>query len=35
LLSQLGLSDEEIEALVEDGVIGTEPGVGGRRKAAR
>lgn len=35
LLAQLGLSDEEITALAEDGVIGTEPGVGGRRKATR
>ncbi|QZH60178.1 CoA transferase [Mycolicibacterium farcinogenes] len=35
LLTELGLSDGEIAALVEDGVIGTEPGVGGRRKAAR
>lgn len=35
LLAELGLSDEEISALAEDGVIGTEPGVGGRRKATR
>ena len=35
LLAQLGLSDDEITALATDGVIGTEPGVGGRRKAAR
>ncbi|WP_066898539.1 CaiB/BaiF CoA transferase family protein [Mycolicibacterium houstonense] len=35
LLTELGLSDDEITALAEDGVIGTEPGVGGRRKAAR
>lgn len=35
LLAELGLSDDEITALAEDGVIGTEPGVGGRRKAAR
>ncbi|MBU9766004.1 CoA transferase [Mycobacterium sp. TNTM28] len=35
LLTELGLSDEEIATLAEDGVIGTEPGVGGRRKAAR
>lgn len=35
LLAELGLSDEEITALAEDGVIGTEPGVGGRRKATR
>ncbi|QRY45282.1 CoA transferase [Mycolicibacterium boenickei] len=35
LLAELGLSDDEITALATDGVIGTEPGVGGRRKAAR
>lgn len=35
LLARLGLSDDEISALAADGVIGTEPGVGGRRKAAR
>ncbi|MGA5545865.1 CaiB/BaiF CoA transferase family protein [Mycobacterium sp. NPDC051198] len=35
LLAELGLSDDEITALAEDGVIGTEPGVGGRRKATR
>lgn len=35
VLSGLGLSDEQIAALAEDGVIGTEPGKGGRRKAAR
>lgn len=35
LLGQLGLTTEEIEALEEQGVIGTEPGVGGRRKAVR
>ncbi|OBB01528.1 CoA-transferase [Mycolicibacterium fortuitum] len=35
LLAELGLSDEEIAALAADGVIGTEPGVGGRRTAAR
>lgn len=35
LLAELGLSDDEITALAIDGVIGTEPGVGGRRKAAR
>lgn len=35
LLTELGLSDEEIAALAADGVIGTEPGVGGRRTAAR
>lgn len=35
LLTELGLSDDEITALATDGVIGTAPGVGGRRKAAR
>ncbi|MGV0814983.1 CoA transferase [Mycolicibacterium boenickei] len=35
VLAELGLSEDEINALAEDGVIGTEPGVGGRRKAAR
>ncbi|KHO24090.1 CoA-transferase [Mycolicibacterium setense] len=35
LLAELGLSDDEIDELVEDGVIGNQPGVGGRRKAAR
>ncbi|QRY50938.1 CaiB/BaiF CoA transferase family protein [Mycolicibacterium septicum] len=35
LLAELGLSDDEIAILATDGVIGTEPGVGGRRKAAR
>lgn len=35
LLTELGLSDDEIDRLVEDGVIGNEPGVGGRRKATR
>ena len=35
VLADLGLSDEEIATLADDGVIGTEPGVGGRRKAAR
>lgn len=35
LLAELSLSDDEIAALTEDGVIGTEPGVGGRRKATR
>ncbi|MGV9802600.1 CaiB/BaiF CoA transferase family protein [Mycobacterium sp. NPDC003449] len=34
LLTALGLSGEEIAALIDDGVIGTEPGVGGRRRAA-
>lgn len=34
VLSDLGLSEDEIAALAEDGVIGTEPGKGGR-KAAR
>ncbi len=35
VLSGLGLSDEEIAVLVDDGVIGTELGKSGRRKAAR
>ncbi|MGH3581718.1 MAG: CoA transferase, partial [Mycobacterium sp.] len=35
LLSELGLADDEILALEEDGVIGTAPATGGRRKASR
>ena len=35
LLGQLGLTSEEIAALEDDGVIGTAPAIGGRRKAAR
>ncbi|MGW0162799.1 CoA transferase [Mycobacterium sp. NPDC003323] len=35
LLTQLGLSPDEIATLEEVGVIGTEPGVGGRKKAVR
>ncbi|MGV0745977.1 CaiB/BaiF CoA transferase family protein [Mycolicibacterium sp. XJ870] len=35
VLAELGLDEDDIAALVDDGVIGTEPGVGGRRKAAR
>lgn len=35
LLSELGLSDDEIATLEADGVIGTAPAMGGRRKAAR
>lgn len=35
VLSALGLSDEEIATLADDGVIGTEPGKGGRRNAIR
>lgn len=35
LLAQLGLSYEEITSLEDDGVIGTEPGVGGRKKVNR
>jgi crotonobetainyl-CoA:carnitine CoA-transferase CaiB-like acyl-CoA transferase len=35
VLTALGLTDAEIAELVEDGVIGAVPGVGGRRKVAR
>ncbi|MDT5327836.1 MAG: hypothetical protein QOF25_4988 [Mycobacterium sp.] len=35
LLGELGLTSDEIAALEEDGVIGTAPAIGGRRKAAR
>ena len=35
LLGELGLTDEEIRVLEEDGVIGTAPATGGRRKASR
>jgi crotonobetainyl-CoA:carnitine CoA-transferase CaiB-like acyl-CoA transferase len=35
LLSELGLCDDDIAALEADGVIGTAPAMGGRRKAAR
>ena len=35
LLRDLGVSDAEIAELEEDGVIGTEPAMGGRRKAPR
>ena len=35
LLRGLGLSDAEIAELEDDGVIGSEPAMGGRRKAAR
>jgi crotonobetainyl-CoA:carnitine CoA-transferase CaiB-like acyl-CoA transferase len=35
LLGELGLTDDEIRALEEDGVIGTAPATGGRRKASR
>ena len=35
LLHELGLTDGEIATLVADGVIGSEPAMGGRRKAAR
>ena len=35
VLRDLGLSDAEIAELEDDGVIGTEPAMGGRRKAAR
>jgi crotonobetainyl-CoA:carnitine CoA-transferase CaiB-like acyl-CoA transferase len=35
LLRELGLTDDEIAVLEDDGVIGTAPAVGGRKKAAR
>ncbi|OBC01012.1 CoA-transferase [Mycobacterium sp. 852013-50091_SCH5140682] len=35
ILTALGLTDAEIAELAADGVIGTVPGVGGRRKAVR
>jgi crotonobetainyl-CoA:carnitine CoA-transferase CaiB-like acyl-CoA transferase len=35
VLRELGVTDEEIDSLIEDGVIGTAPAMGGRRKAAR
>ncbi|WP_319447842.1 MULTISPECIES: CoA transferase [unclassified Mycobacterium] len=35
LLSSLGLTDDEIAALEHDGVIGTAPAMGGRKKATR
>ncbi|BBZ32609.1 CaiB/BaiF CoA transferase family protein [Mycolicibacterium confluentis] len=35
ILRELGLTDSEIAELKADGVIGTEPAMGGRRKAAR
>jgi crotonobetainyl-CoA:carnitine CoA-transferase CaiB-like acyl-CoA transferase len=35
LLGELGLTPDEIAALEDDGVIGTAPAIGGRRKAAR
>jgi crotonobetainyl-CoA:carnitine CoA-transferase CaiB-like acyl-CoA transferase len=35
LLGELGLTSDEIAALEDDGVIGTAPAIGGRRKAAR
>jgi crotonobetainyl-CoA:carnitine CoA-transferase CaiB-like acyl-CoA transferase len=34
LLGELGLTSDEIAALEDDGVIGTAPAMGGRRKAA-
>jgi crotonobetainyl-CoA:carnitine CoA-transferase CaiB-like acyl-CoA transferase len=35
ILASLGLTDQEIDAAEADGVIGTEPAMGGRRKASR
>lgn len=35
VLGALGVTDDELAALEADGVIGTEPALGGRRKAAR
>jgi crotonobetainyl-CoA:carnitine CoA-transferase CaiB-like acyl-CoA transferase len=35
LLREIGVTDAEIDLLEEDGVIGTAPAMGGRRKAAR
>ncbi len=35
VLTALGLTDDQIEALADDGVIGTEPGRAGRHKAVR
>ncbi|MFN3001716.1 CaiB/BaiF CoA transferase family protein [Mycolicibacterium wolinskyi] len=35
ILTALGMTGDQIAALIDDGVIGTEPGVRGRRKAAR
>jgi crotonobetainyl-CoA:carnitine CoA-transferase CaiB-like acyl-CoA transferase len=35
LLVELGLGDDEISALEEDGVIGTAPAMGGRKKTVR
>jgi crotonobetainyl-CoA:carnitine CoA-transferase CaiB-like acyl-CoA transferase len=35
LLREMGLADDEIAALEDDGVIGTAPAMGGRKKAAR
>ena len=35
VLTALGYTEAEIAALADDGVIGTEPAMGGRRKANR
>jgi crotonobetainyl-CoA:carnitine CoA-transferase CaiB-like acyl-CoA transferase len=35
VLSAIGVTDEEFAALEDDGVIGTAPAIGGRRKATR
>ena len=35
MLGELGVNDDELAALEDDGVIGTAPAMGGRRKAAR
>jgi hypothetical protein len=35
LLREMGLADDEIAALEVDGIIGTAPAMGGRKKADR
>jgi hypothetical protein len=35
VLSAIGVTDDEFAALEDDGVIGTAPAIGGRRKASR